>query len=138
MIVSEDNIMFIRFVTGEVDGDSHVSTGLFTAAFELMYETDDFSDAEYFILRGLMDWFNVNLKGPFGSRLRAAGRAGRAICWFKPTAHEHLSRAWEMVSILERNDVVVRTIKVERPGYVLYEDEAQILAEPFADIRRVL
>jgi len=43
-----------------------------------------------------------------------------------------------MASILERNDVFVRTVKVGRPGYVLYEDEAQILAEPFADIRRVL
>ena len=43
-----------------------------------------------------------------------------------------------MALILERNDVYIRTIKVERTGYVLYEDEAQILAEPFADIRRLL
>jgi hypothetical protein len=85
-----------------------------------------------------MDWFNEHLKAPFRYRLRAPSRARRAICWFKPSAREHLSRAWQMAAILERNDVFVRTIKVERTGYVLYEDEAQILAEPFADIRRLL
>ena len=130
-------VMFIRFVSGNVDEDSHVSAGLFTAVFDLM---DDplLRDEEYFVLRELMDWFDAYLKGPFHYRLRPASRAQRAICWFKPTAHDHLSRAWEMATILERNDVFVRMIKVERTGYILYEDEAQILAEPFADIRRVL
>ena len=131
------NLMLIRFVSGEIDEDSLVSVGLFTAAFDLMYETA-LPDEEYFVLRALMDWFNQHLKGPFRYRLKAAWRAQRAICWFKPTAHEHLSRAWEMAAILQRNDVFIRTIKVQRAGYVLYEDEAQILAEPFADIRRVL
>ena len=131
------NVMFIRFVSGEIDEDSHVSVGLFTAVFHLM---DDpvLPDDDYYVLRELMDWFNVRLKGPFHYRLKAAWRAERAICWFKPTAHEHLSRAWDMAAILERNDVFIRTIKVKRTGYILYEDEAQILAEPFADIRRVL
>lgn len=129
--------MFIRFVGGEIDEDSHVSAGLFTAAFDLMYEPW-LSDQEFYALRDLMDWFNVHLKPPFYYRLRAAWRAPRAICWFKPTAHEHLSRAWEIAAILERNDVFIRTIKAQRPGYVLYEDEAQVFAEPFADIRSVL
>ena len=131
------NPKFIRFVSGEIDEDSHVSAGLFTAAHDLL-EEPALPDDEYFALRDVMDWFNQHLKGPFRYRLRAAWRAERAICWFKPTAQEHLSRAWEMTEILERNDVFIRTIKVERPGYILYEDEAQILAEPFADIRRVL
>ena len=129
--------MFIRFVSGEVDEESHVSVGLFTAAFDLLHEPD-LRDEEYYALRHLLDWFNLHLKGPVYYRLKAAWRKPRAICWFKPTAHEHLSRAWEMAAILERNDVFIRTIKVQRPGYVLYEDEAQIFAEPFADIRSVL
>lgn len=129
--------MFIRFVSGEIDDDSLVSAGLFTAAFDLLYDPR-LPDDEYYPLRELMDWFNEHLKGPYNYRLRAASRAPRAICWFKPTAREHLSRAWEMAWILERNDVFIRTIKTERTGYVLYEDEAQILAEPFADIRRLL
>ena len=114
-----------------------MSAGLFTTAFDLLYDPLLPYD-EYWALRDLIDWFNKYLKGPFDYRLKAAWRAQRAICWFKPTAHEYLARAWEMASILERNDVFIRTIKVERTGYVLYEDEAQVLAEPFADIRKVL
>jgi hypothetical protein len=129
--------MFIRFISGEIDEDSLVSAGIFSAAFELLYDPT-FPDDEYFALRDVMDWFNAHLKGPFQYQLKAAWRAPRAICWFKPTAHEYLSRAWEMAAILERNDIFIRTIKVQRPGYVLYEDEAQILAQPFADIRRIL
>ena len=129
--------MFIRFVSTEMDEDSLVSTGIFLAAGDLLYDPL-LPDDEYYPLRELMDWFNEHLKGPYDYRLRAPRRARRAICWFKPTAREYLSRAWHMAWILERNDVFIRTIKVERTGYVLYEDEAQVLAEPFADIRRLL
>jgi hypothetical protein len=43
-----------------------------------------------------------------------------------------------MVAILEERGVFIRTIKSERPGYVLYGDEFQVLAYPFADLRRLL
>lgn len=129
--------MFIRFVSGEVDEDSHFPAGLFCAAWNLLDETV-LTDDEYEALADLMEWFNAHLKGPFDYRLKSPQRAQRAICWFKSTAHAHLSRAWEMATILERNDVVIRMIKSRSAGYILYEDEAQILAEPFADLRRVL
>lgn len=131
------NVMFIRFVGGEIHECSHVSMGLFQTAFEVM---DDplLPYADYDVLRDLMDWFNKYLKGPSEYRLRAAWRSERAICWFKSTAHEYLSRAWEMAWILERNGVAVWTIKTKRAGYILYEDDAQVFAEPFADMRRAL
>jgi len=129
--------MFIRFVSSEVDEDSHVSAGLFMATFELM-DHPVLPYEDYWALRTQMDWFNEYLKAPTHYRLRGAWRAARAICWFKSSAHEHLSRAWEVVAILERNDVFIRMIKAQRTGYILYEDEAQVFAQPFADIRRVL
>jgi hypothetical protein len=43
-----------------------------------------------------------------------------------------------MVAILENHDIFMRTLKCHRPGYILYEDEAQVLALPYADIRRFL
>ena len=130
-------VMFIRFVSGEIHECSHVSTGLFQTAFELM---DDplLPDDEYDVLRELMDWFNKYLRGPSEYRLRSPWRIERAISWFKPTAHVYLARAWEMAAILERNNVFIRMIKAHRAGYILYEDEAQVFAQPFADIRRVL
>ena len=37
--------------------------------------------------------------------------------------------------ILEERDVLIRTIKYYKTGYVLYEDDVQVLAQPFADMR---
>lgn len=39
----------------------------------------------------------------------------------------------EMVLLLEHHDVPIRMVKTTRPGYVVYEDEFQIVAVPFAD-----
>jgi|GEM_PF-6882965 len=55
------NLMFIRFVSGEIDGDSLVSAGLFTAAFDLLYDPV-LPDDDYFPLRELMDWFNAHVE----------------------------------------------------------------------------
>jgi hypothetical protein len=36
-----------------------------------------------------------------------------------------------MVRILERNGIYVKKIRTDKPGYVIYEDEWQLVAEPF-------
>lgn len=40
-----------------------------------------------------------------------------------------------MVYILEQHNVYVRVLKTDRPGYIVYEDQHQVVAEPFADLR---
>jgi len=50
----------------------------------------------------------------------------------------HLARAWEMVGILERNDVLVWVIKSPAVGDIYYEDEAQVFARPTRAVRRLL
>lgn len=84
------------------------------------------SDADE--LRELRAWFNENLEKPssFGRNKLRLG-----ICWFKTDAAEHISRIWEMVHILERNGIYVKKIRTDKPGYVIYEDEWQLVAEPF-------
>jgi hypothetical protein len=79
-------------------------------------------------LNELRAWFSKNLERPtsFG---RDKLRLG--ICWFKTGSTEHISRIWEMVNILERNGIYVKKIRTDRPGYVIYEDEWQLVAEPF-------
>ena len=126
--------MYLRFVSSEIDETSHVSAGLFCAAFKLLDETV-LSDHEYAAMADLMGWFTANLRGPFEYRLRSRWRAPRSICWFRYTAHEHLARARELATILEDRDVFIRTIRSQKTGYVLYEDEVQVLAQPFADMR---
>ena len=131
------NLMFIRFVCGEIDEDSHVAAGLFCAAFDLIY-AGELPDHDYAELSELMRWFRLHLKGPFEHRLRKPWRAQRSICWFKSDACEYVKRAWLMMNVLERNDVFMRMIKSRSVGYVIYEDEAQVLAQPSADMRRLL
>ena len=126
--------MYLRFVTAEIDGDSGVEAGVFVAAYRLWY-SNSLPDYEDERLGDIMAWFHHNLRRPsrFSRSSRRAG-PGRAVCWFRPTAREHLARAHDMVNILEENGVFVRRIKAPKVGYVVYEDEHQVVAEPVADM----
>jgi len=118
---------YVRFVIDRKDEESHVEQGIFqAAAAALEWHNITGSDADE--LCELRAWFNQNLEKPtsFG---RDTLRLG--ICWFKTGATEHISRIWEMVRILERNGVYVKKIRTDRPGYMIYEDEWQLVAEPF-------
>lgn len=118
---------YIRFVVGRKDEDSHVEQGIFQAvALALEWRTITGVDADE--LKDLRAWFSENLEKPtsFG---RDKLRLG--ICWFKTGSAEHISRIWEMVQILERHGIYVKKIKTDKPGYVVYEDEWQLVAEPF-------
>ena len=130
-------IMFIRFVSAEIDDDSHLSVGLFCTVSKLLDEVV-LPDYEYMALIEPLRWFGLHLKVPFDYRLEPASLAEQALCWFRSTAHEHICRAWEIVAILEERDIFMRTVKCHKTGYILYEDEAQVLAYPFADLRRRL
>lgn len=118
---------YVRFVIGRKDEESQVEQGIFQAAARaLEWQSITGSDADE--LNELRDWFGENLDRPtsFGrDRLRLG------ICWFKTGATEHISRIWEMVRILERNGIYVKKIRTDKPGYVIYEDKWQLVAEPF-------
>jgi hypothetical protein len=118
---------YIRFAIGRKDEDSHVGLGIFQAAAQAL-EWKDITGSDADELNKLWAWFSENLEKPtsFG---RDTLRFG--ICWFKTGAAEHISRIWEMVEILERNGIYVKKIRTDRPGYVIYEDEWQLVAEPF-------
>jgi len=118
---------YVRFVIGRRDEDSHVEQGIFQAAV-LALEWQNITGSDANQLSELRAWFSENLEKPtsFG---RDKLRLG--ICWFKTGATEHISRIWEMVNILERNGIYVKKIRTDKPGYVIYEDEWQLVAEPF-------
>jgi hypothetical protein len=118
---------YIRFVIGRKDEDSHVEQGIFQAAARAM-EWRDITGADADELKELQTWFGRNLEKPTSF---ARNKLRLGICWFKTGANEHISRIWEMVRILERNGIFVKKIKTDRPGYVIYEDDWQLVAEPF-------
>ena len=118
---------YVRFVIGRKDEDSHVEQGIFQAVARAL-EWGNITDPDEDELNELRWWFSDNLERPtsFG---RDKLRLG--ICWFKTGATEHISRIWEMVQILERNGIHIKKIRTDKPGYVVYEDEWQLVAEPF-------
>jgi hypothetical protein len=127
--------MYLRFVVADIDGDSERALGVFHAVRYLRdagklyaYEEDQHDMVRW--------WFNENLERP--TRFTASKppfyrKKNKAISWFKHTAIEHLARVRELAAILDNHGVPVRTLKAKRVGYVVYEDEYQIVAEPFAD-----
>jgi len=133
---SAGKFMFIRFVSAEIDERSHVAAGLFCAASDLR-ELESLPDYEFDALTELRDWFDEHMDSPF-DHLARDRRYEAAVCWFKPTAREHIARAWELVAILERNDVLIWTIKSQRVGYVHYEDNVQVFARPYDEVRLLM
>jgi hypothetical protein len=118
---------YIRFVIGRRDENSNVEQGVFHAAAAAV-ELQSVAGADADELNELRAWFSENLDKPasFGR-----GNLHLGVCWFKTNSTKHISRIWEMVNILERNGIYVKKIRTDRPGYVVYEDDWQLVAEPF-------
>lgn len=128
--------MYLRFVVAEMDGDSGRKLGVFNAIW-ILREKGKLHAHEEELHDAICQWFNDNLKIP--TRFTASKppfyrKKNKAISWFKDTAHECLARIREIVAILEHHEVSVEMLKVNRVGYVVYEDEFQIVAEPFTDV----
>lgn len=80
------------------------------------------------------DWFRKHLPvPPTFSRSRKPSAKKVALSWFKPSASEHIARMRKMAAILEMHGVTVEILKQERPGYVVYEDQYQVIAKPYQD-----
>jgi hypothetical protein len=129
--------MYLRFATPDIDDDSQKELGVFQAAYRLRgcgelyaYEEDH--------LDAVRTWFNNNLEKPTrftSSKPPFYRKQSKAISWFKDTAPEHLNQVRQLVGILKNHGIEVRMLTAERVGYVAYEDEYQIVAEPFSGER---
>jgi hypothetical protein len=126
--------MYLRFVVPEIDRASQRPLGVFHAIGNLRdwgwlgpYEEEQ---AEL-----LREWFSQNLLKPprfTASKPPYYRKQPKAISWFKDSAKEHITRARSMAAIIENHGIPVTMLKTVRVGYVVYEDEHQIVAEPFA------
>jgi hypothetical protein len=125
--------MFIRFVVSELDPTSGRRQGLFQAA-ERLRESEDLEPGDHDQLERLGAWFDENLKRPL--RLAMSPRPHRkaqAISWFKDSATAHIAKMRELEDVVGRYGAAIQLIKTHRVGYVVYEDQFQIVACPFGD-----
>ena len=123
--------MLIRFVVRKRDSDSQVEQGLIHAAEDLRHQ-GRLADEEQERVQELLRWFNRHLPVPGRfARSRRPNACKRAISWFKPTARECLVRMQALAAILHGHGCEVERLTTDRPGYVVYEDDYQVVAEVF-------
>jgi hypothetical protein len=125
--------MYLRFVVAELHPASGKELGVFHAVGSLRdggrlarHEEEQYDE--------ITKWFDDHLKTP--TKFTTAKppfyrRQSKAISWFKDTANEHINRVRLLVEILRNHGISVQMLKTERVGYVVYEDEHQIVAEAF-------
>jgi hypothetical protein len=124
---------YVRFVTVTIDWHSGRRQGVFQAAAVLV-EANVLNDYELEELQNLRKWFNEHLNKPDRfSRSTRSNAARKAISWYKSSATQYITRMRSMCRILNDHDVPTEMLASARPGYIVFEDEHQIAAEPFAE-----
>ena len=125
--------MYLRFVVSDIDEDSGRELGVFHAVRNLRSDgkLQPQEEKQHDVIR---EWFNEHLERP--TRFTASkppynAKSPKAISWFKDSASEHIKRVRELVKILHHHGISVQMLKTDRVGYIVYEDEYQVVAEPF-------
>lgn len=124
--------IFVRFVVTDRDHRSDQQRGIFTALYSLEHQ-GQLEPYELAWFRELEEWFNRNLKRP--DRLAWSTRPNapeRAITWLKMSADEHVRNMRQLMALLDHKGIPVEELRTEKPGYIVYEDDNQVAAIPFA------
>jgi hypothetical protein len=129
---------YVRFVVSSENSDFGVEDGIFGAAYALR-DAKDTSKHDREALVEQLAWFARNL--PIPERINRSASKGcyrrntKGIAWFRDDALEQITPMHEIRRVSEANGCVVHLIQEDRIGYVVYKDDAQVIAEPFADTR---
>jgi hypothetical protein len=123
--------MYVRFVTELRDEKTSHHVGVFRSVWPLE-ERIAKEDVEQ--IEALLAWFRKWLRVPDRfARSKKTHAHKKAICWFKDSSFRCISKAKEIVAILEKNGIETRRLVTRKPGYIVYEDYHQIAAVPFRD-----
>lgn len=122
---------YIRFVALMRDPDSHQKSGFFTAAYDLL-RSDTLSIFYEVGIDHFLDWFRYNLDAPPEKLMEDNPKA---LCWFKDTANEHISKSRKLIQILQEHGIEIEMLVTRKPGNIIWEDEYQIMAIPYRDTK---
>jgi len=129
-------VEFLRFVLSTRNPDSGIEDGVFVVAYKLRDNPDVGADDRRLLAESL-EWFEKHLLTPQRfNRTTSKGhyrRKTKGISWFRDTATECVERMERLKTLLESNGHPVTVLREKRVGYVVYEDDVQVVAEPFAD-----
>ena len=110
--------------------------GFLSAAYALQRQ-DSLEEASRIELANSIDWFENNLPVPTRfNRSKSKGawrRKTKGLSWFKPTAMEHIDKGVALTELLQQHNIPIEILRTDRVGYIVFEDQHQVIAEPFAD-----
>lgn len=123
--------MFIRFESTLPDPHSGRPIGVFQAS---RIVCDEPNTPAYLIdlIQEQRLWFNSNLQRP--ARLNNSKKPHArevAVCWFLPTALEHIERARILSALVSEQTFAIAMKTTRKPGIIIYRDEIQVAAVPF-------
>ena len=80
-----------------------------------------------------MQWLETNLPVParFARKRNVSHRHTHGISWLRSSATDAIRYLRAISDIAQRHDYPVEVVQTERPGYIVYEDQWQVVAEPF-------
>ncbi len=117
--------MYLRFQTKTPDPHSGYPTGILVAAHQLR-DSNRVTIEEEGWLRDYLLYFNQNLAIP---ECLEELKNKRAISWFKEGS-QMIDRVWNLKVFLEEQGIFIDVITTTKPGFVIYEDDDQIVAQP--------
>ncbi len=122
--------MYLRFVNGTESENAFALNGVFTVA-EALKNEGMMDRYECRWLEEIFEWFNTQLPCPPFRIKRKTGEWSRdAVSWFRDDApQECLGRIWDLVALIENQGVPVRFVKAANPGWIVYRDDYQVVAE---------
>lgn len=125
--------MFIRFVINTHDEGSGRRMGLFQAMADLQ-ASGELAAHESELYDAIYAWFKAHLKVPTSFARASRPHAKKVgLSWFKDSATEHMAKIRQVAHVLESHGVEMVVLRTERPGYIVYEDDCQVVAEPFQE-----
>lgn len=113
---------FLRFVVGD---PSNESVGPFQSS-NLLADDVALPVPLRSRCRAVFRWFNIHVACP--------GRLPRrAVCWFRADARDCIKRVHELIELYRLGGHAVWMLSTTKPGRIVYQDEHQVAAVPFAD-----
>ena len=124
--------MFLRFVGTDTDARTGQATGLMTIAYELR-NAGVLDVADEAPLLAHLHWIQTEIPIPtrFARRRNGNHKETHGLSWVKSEATELIGHLYAIADIAGRHGHTIDILRTGRPGYVVYEDPWQIVAERF-------
>jgi hypothetical protein len=124
--------MYLRFAGTELDPRTGRAEGLLTIVYDLR-DSGELNTADDTQLQEHLHWIQTTVPIPtrFSRGRHVNHKETHGLSWAKCEARELVRHLYALADIAGRYDRTIEAIRSERPGYVVYEDAWQIVAEPF-------